>query len=60
MFWMPLYTEGEGGCFGDTYRFDDAIVADGFDENAVARPINRLRMERIDHDPMRAIEQFFQ
>jgi hypothetical protein len=45
VFWMPLNTEGEGRCLGNTDGFNDTIIADGFDENPVAWSVNCLRME---------------
>ena len=59
VFRMPLNTESEGRCLGNADGFNDAVIADGFDENTVAWSVNCLRMERIDHDATRAIEQFF-
>ena len=57
---MPLHAEREapGPAHGD--RLDRAVLGDGLDREAVGEPVDALAVQRVDLDPLGAVEQRLQ
>ena len=51
---VPLQPQYKAGRIGTEHSFDRVILRNGFDDQTRSRPVDRLAVQRIHHNPGRA------